>query len=105
MYVMVVEEYPENYLGNVRAKDSILNYKKRFWGYTEPKNEKEIADLIAHNELVFWSAVIDLDKMEFLTEEEEIKIFNTYSSYKDFNSIRMNEEWFYNQFNFNDESA
>ena len=103
MYVMVIENYfDEGYLGNVRAKESISNYKTRYWGYSKEVNEEELSELITHSEIVPWSAVIDLDKNEMLTNEEEFAIFNKYNSNKE---IRLNDKWFFDQFNYNNKNA
>ncbi len=102
MYVMVIEDYcEEEYLGNVRDKKSIVNYKTRYWGYTEPMNETEIANMIAVSDYANWYAVIDLERMEILTLEEEEKLLN-YST-KDIADTEV--EWFFKQFKYNKENS
>lgn len=103
MYVMVIEDYyNEEYLGNVREKESIINYKTRYWGYTEPMNVRDTANMIEASAYANWYGVIDLDRMEFLTEEEEENIIKQYCT-KGLPEIES--KWFFEQFNYNEENS
>ena len=105
---MVIEDYyDENYLGEVRKKENVKNYKNYYFGYTDELTEEETIRLLALGFFAHWFGIIDLEKMEMLNDQD-IEIIlgrqkGLWDKYIPNTVNKEDEKFFFDSFHYNDE--